>query len=807
MTRATWFAVVGALLLHASAADAAQPRCRGHVATIIVKAGTGKGTAKRDVIVVTNRKGARVWAGAGNDVVCGGSGRDTLFGQRGDDDLNGGRGRDSLRGGAGVDSFQTTPSDTTDVRAGETINGKRKVVLAVLRRNARKLSSSQTLAVTGSPEQSQTVTLARNAPVAKVGMVLVLPPGARSSTGLLGRVTQVRRLAGGSTRVTTQPATLDEAYSKFQVAFKSTLEQFARAGLRRAAMSRFSCDGTGGVARDVDIDLSKVQIEAELDANVVSPYFSFFLFANPRLTLALNTTGAVKCRTRFDPVRRSIPGTPIVLSVEPEITLEATGTLDFSYAWRPQFSYSFARGRGQDRDERGFQSAGEIDLAGSADARGGLAVNLEMSVAGRAGLRGDIEPHLDGHAETRLSPSPATACARLTGAIDYQLYAFADAFVRRWSFDIARGTFLQRTLFDRCTPVEGGAGSDAGSGGAGTGTGPIQYDPLRGAIDIGAEFGSCAALADGRVACWGAAMDGTFENPTPSLPTPKFVAGISAARKVSVGNNAACAVQSVGGLVCWGALAQDRSVPEPMFGVSDAVDVSVASGGPGGNACVLKAEGRVACGLSPTMAPTLVPELEGVTVLSAGSNFSCAVQSNGLIKCWGNNSLGQLGDGTATGSQAPVSVSGITTGVDVATDAYQWHACAVLSSGGVRCWGENDEGQLGNGTRTSSLVPVDVVGITDATGVEVGLDFSCARRSNGRVKCWGDGRFGQLGDGQRNGSTLPVDVANITSATGLVVGVARACTINADTTVSCWGLSPGAPGETGNVPSLVAAPS
>jgi alpha-tubulin suppressor-like RCC1 family protein len=181
--------------------------------------------------------------------------------------------------------------------------------------------------------------------------------------------------------------------------------------------------------------------------------------------------------------------------------------------------------------------------------------------------------------------------------------------------------------------------------------------------------------------------------------------------------------------------------------------------------------------------------------LAQGSDVTfhaCVVLSDGTLRCWGRNNHGQLGDGTATNSTTPVQVIGITTATAVATGGSaitgdSAHSCARLSDGGVNCWGNNASGQLGNGTTTSSLTPVQVSGITTATAVAAGGAHSCGLLSDGKVRCWGNNNYGQLGNETQTSSSTPVQVKAIQNATAIATGAYHTCALLSNGEVWCWG--------------------
>jgi streptogramin lyase len=461
----------------ATAASARTSKCRGQAATIVVTGRHARGTVHRDVIVVTNPRGARVDAGAGDDVVCGGPGTDRLSGGRGDDRLVG-RGSDVLRGGPGRDTFTTKGRHVrTDLALGESLNGRRRTIESTMRVRAttRVRTAGEVRSLRGKPGETQRVVLERGVGAPPIGGSLVIPVSAEHPVGLLGRVTAVRKLRRGKTKVITKPTTLDQAYRKFKISVRGTLADFdtkirasrsrarAAADLRRA---KFTCDVSGSAPRTFDLDMSKFSISAELDARLLDPFISFSVLANPKLDLGFEPSGKIHCESNFKRVYR--PAGPLLLSFKPTVTLDASGKLSLHYTWRPFFSYTFQRGRHLDRDDREFRNLGELELTGNARASTRLAVNVEALAGGVPGLGGTIGPHVDGNATARLVPPPPQACLTAAGAVSYGLYAVANVFVRRWTFDLAKGEFLHRQLYDRCVggpypppppPTEDGPGA------------------------------------------------------------------------------------------------------------------------------------------------------------------------------------------------------------------------------------------------------------------------------------------------------------------------------------------------------------
>jgi len=135
------------------------------------------------------------------------------------------------------------------------------------------------------------------------------------------------------------------------------------------------------------------------------------------------------------------------------------------------------------------------------------------------------------------------------------------------------------------------------------------------------------------------------------------------------------------------------------------------------------------------------------------------VTSGGALLCWGLNILGEVGDGTTTNRFTPTQVTGLTSGVATFAGGGD-HTCALTTGGGVLCWGDNSFGQLGDGTTTQRLTPVQVVGLTSGVvAIAGGYQHSCALTNAGRVLCWGVNFRGELGDCTNINRSTPVRVA------------------------------------------------
>jgi alpha-tubulin suppressor-like RCC1 family protein len=319
---------------------------------------------------------------------------------------------------------------------------------------------------------------------------------------------------------------------------------------------------------------------------------------------------------------------------------------------------------------------------------------------------------------------------------------------------------------------------------------------------------TCAVMSGGAVRCWGSNDSGALGDASlVSRAVPAAVNGLSgSAVRVSAGNHS-CAVMTDGDIRCWGsdhsgALAQnltyDRPAPVQVQGLGSGM--AAVTAGPN-MSCGITSSGGARCwgtnyagqlgdGTKMTRAvPGDVQSLtSGAAQLSAGLGFACALTAAGGVKCWGSNPDGQLGNSSVTQSSTPIDVDGLASGVaEVA--AGDWHVCARLLTGAVKCWGRNSDGQLGDGTQTQRNAPIDVVGLgSDVTSISVGRAHSCAVLTGGAVKCWGDNGSGQLGDGTNTSRLTAVNVVGIASGvTGISAGWGHTCVRTNAGAIRCWG--------------------
>lgn len=191
---------------------------------------------------------------------------------------------------------------------------------------------------------------------------------------------------------------------------------------------------------------------------------------------------------------------------------------------------------------------------------------------------------------------------------------------------------------------------------------------------------------------------------------------------------------------------------------------------------------------SPYPTPWEVGGLSGIAAIAAGDMHSLAVASDGTLWAWGNNYDGELGDGTTNYANTPRKVAGLPP--IKAAAAGTFFSLALDTSGNVWAWGLNQKGQLGNGSTTNSSVPIQVPGLSGVVAIAAGSDyawFAAALKADGTVWAWGANDGGQLGDGSTTDSATPVQVTGLAGVTALSCGGGFTLALKADGSVWAWG--------------------
>lgn len=385
-----------------------------------------------------------------------------------------------------------------------------------------------------------------------------------------------------------------------------------------------------------------------------------------------------------------------------------------------------------------------------------------------------------------------------------------------------------------CTPPQGlfpvgstlvtcTASDAAGNSASGSFTVDVAPPPPGGPVAqiVASGNHTCALLNDHHVWCWGYGGYGALgiEN-YGDKDLPVEVAGLTDAVQISAhpAGGHTCAVRSTGEIVCWGlnifgqlgdGTTTNGFTPQAVVGISNATRVfagvlhTCAQLDDDTARCWgLNGVGQLGDGTTTDSAvpvPVLVAPSLGSPAVNATTN--CSLGADAAVRCWGSNQHGELGTGsTDSESLLPVDVTDLTDAVSLS--AGYFHSCAAITDGSVKCWGYNEEGQLGDnagGVGVVSRVPVAVSGITDATEVALGNHHSCALRSGGTVSCWGRGNSGQLGNDDVTNSSTPVDVQGLTGVASVSGGNAHTCAVTVSGTAWCWGSD--ANGQLGDGPS------
>lgn len=352
-----------------------------------------------------------------------------------------------------------------------------------------------------------------------------------------------------------------------------------------------------------------------------------------------------------------------------------------------------------------------------------------------------------------------------------------------------------------------------GNGGTTSSAVPVQVTGLTSGVTsvVAGSLHACAVTTPGQVSCWGDnGWSQIGEGSVTQRLTPAPVVGLAGgAASLTAGTYHMCGVSTGNAALCWGnnsygelgylTPSGSQATPGQVTGLTSGV-ASVVTGF--FHSCALLATGNVMCwgqnvfgqlgtGQFNGSTPTTVAGIGGrVSSLAAGEYHTCAVAAGRGVRCWGSNSSGQLGDGTTTQRPAPTPVTGLGAET-VAVASGQSHTCALGEGGGVRCWGSNTFGQLGDGTTSQRLAPVAVSGLSSGVAaLTAGFYHTCALTTNGGVRCWGSNGFGQLGDGTGQQRLTPTPVSGLSSGVAAIAaGLGHTCALTTGGDVWCWGFN------------------
>ncbi len=292
----------------------------------------------------------------------------------------------------------------------------------------------------------------------------------------------------------------------------------------------------------------------------------------------------------------------------------------------------------------------------------------------------------------------------------------------------------------------------------GDATSPIGVPGLSsGAVDVAAGFfHALAVLDDGTIRAWGINSNGQLgDGTTTNSPSPVPVVGLSDAVAVAAGSDHSLALLGDGTVVAWGS----------------------------------NFHGELGNGTTTSSStPVAVSGLTNVVALDAGTYWSMALKDDGTVWVWGGNFTGQLGDGTNDDSHVPKQVAGVTGAAEIAAGNY--HSVVRLADGTVMTWGSNEYGRLGNSASGSQgLSPQPISGVSDAIGIAVGYGHTAVLRADGTVVSWGNNTNGEIGNGYTTfrAEPGPVQPPAVSGIVAVAAAYDHAVALTGDGAVLTWG--------------------
>ncbi|HSA55511.1 MAG TPA: Ig-like domain-containing protein [Gemmatimonadaceae bacterium] len=358
---------------------------------------------------------------------------------------------------------------------------------------------------------------------------------------------------------------------------------------------------------------------------------------------------------------------------------------------------------------------------------------------------------------------------------------------------------------------------------------------------------TCAVNAEGVAYCWGRNTLGQLgDGTTTSRSLPTAVQGNLRFRTISAGQNLTCGVTIAGEGYCWGSSDRgqvgdgglgNRTAPSRVVGVPTFSSIQAGRA----HSCGLATTGIVYCWgwgsngesgsgalVATQVAPDSVHGGRRFTALAGAAHTICAIATTGEPYCWGRNNTGQVGDGTTTCTSLSASCfderalptrvvtgdsfAGIGANARIVNGFGGGTSCGVATSSEGYCWGQNTNGQIGDGSTGVRLVPTLVSGNHSWRSIAVGSATTCGVTTAGVGLCWGFNGTGSVGDGTTVHRLIPTAVTGGLTLSTISVGYDHACAVTSIGDVYCWGANPN--GELGDgttsgraVPGRVDVPS
>ncbi|MGO4598521.1 RCC1 domain-containing protein [Terrabacter sp. 2RAF25] len=666
-------------------------------------------------------------------------------------------------------------------------------------------------AITGATLTGTTVT---------AGDVLVLAPTATNPSGAIGIAGDPTSNPDGSITVPLTPGTLDDAYAEGIVhtvtpdlsqsnttasaggapGTSSATRAQSPSSLATSSGSSLTC--TGGATATFTALSATPTVTPQLTALWKHPFFGgggvyvgtggLSLFqtsvdASLTLTAGVSVSGSSHCTYAFPTIKQVFPagnlGAVVVLA-SPSVSLDVSGKVEATVSVTYECSTLYRWDNGSE-SRVSYCRAKNQPLQLSSDS--GVTATFAASIAvtttlnGGPGLKGSLTPSL-----TATYTPLSQPIAALTGKVDANLTACLACLFKGAPSNITlyNGTLWgPKTLATYSTATQVAAAP------------PVISSTALPNGQVGVPYSAPLTTADNRNGAWsvtglppGLTQSGNTITGTPTtagtwLATIRFT---DAAGRVGAASTS---------LRVW------TNRPTTTGTISTAVALSSNDY----QTCALTSVGGVKCwgfngsgqlgdgSLQDSAIPVNVVGLtSGVKSIAAGAEHTCAVTTSGGVKCWGYNGEGELGDGfTDLVSVTPVDVVGLSSGVQTVSAGWDY-TCALTTAGGVTCWGANPDGELGDGSTTGSATPVNVVGLTSGVkSISAGYHSACAVTTAGALKCWGANESGQLGNDSFTQSSVPVDVVGLTSGVASVsVGLdSTACAVTTAGGVKCWGAN------------------